>query len=151
MLSQVVFTAISLVTSPLLSGVPCQSINLFLKTVSCISKLLSSHFFPPFCYLFCSYSSNFALIKSTDSCNFFISNLPLIWLSFVVLISIIIFIIFCSTPHKHLIKMSPQSGNCNLQEHHRKHLPMPCCLKQRNHLSYLLLVFCNLFHHLTAY
>ena len=76
-------------------------INLFLKTGYFVDifKLLPSKIFVflHFAFLSSSYSLNLALIKSTDSCNLFMPNWPLIRFSCIVLTSAIISFIFCST------------------------------------------------------
>ena len=95
---QIVLTAISSVTSPLLFGLTYRRMQLRLEYYCClwicfskiaillrIFKLLSSKIFlfSFFCFLSFSYSySNLALIKSTDSCNLFMCNWDHVFSSF---------------------------------------------------------------------
>ena len=160
MFSQVVLTAASSVTSSLLSGIPYRSIDYCsclsicvskIAILSCIFKALSSKMFvfSSFYFLSFSYSSNLALIKSTDSCNLFMRILPLNWLSCVVLTIAVISLKLRLVEWIYSLRnISPHSDDCKLPV---KTSSNDVLFKRKESLKLLLLVLYNRHHHLTGH
>ena len=160
MFSQVVLTAASSVTSSLLSGIPYRSIDYCsclsicvskIAILSCIFKALSSKMFvfSSFYFLCFSYSSNLALIKSTDSCNLFMRILPLNWLSCVVLTIAVISLKLRLVEWIYSLRnISPHSDDCKLPV---KTSSNDVLFKRKESLKLLLLVLYNRHHHLTGH